>query len=124
MKKGAKKPTPTPAIRFLTRVISRPRKKGERYGWHHIISAIHHVGQDPSAPAERTLERIVAFKGSVSLTSYAGVPHSMSPEDMMRSLALQSLLQRDKPRHRKLAHRLAASTRIDLLAGIAKTCAK
>ena len=119
---GKKTPAASPAIAFLHKVVGP--KGTARYGWHHILAAIHHAGEDPSVEAERVLHKIVDFKGTIVLTPRAGVTHCMSPENMMRSLALQALLQRNKGKHRKLAHQLARSTRSDLLACIAKSSAR
>jgi len=117
-----KTPKTSAAVDYLQKIVRQ--KRTGRYGWHHILAAIHHAGEDPSANAERVLHNLVNFKGTIALRPHAGVTHCMSPENMMRSLALQSLLQRNKRKHRKLAHRLARSTRSDLLASIAKSSAR
>lgn len=119
-----KKPTISPPIRFLEKVIARPAKRGERFNWHHIISAVHHVGLDRSLQAERMLKKLVKFKGTIAMESSSDLPHSMSPESMMQSLALQSLLHRGKRKHRDLARRVAATTHFDLVAEIAKSSSR
>ncbi len=113
-------PTASAAIRFLRRVIAPSGRRG-RFGWHHIVSALHHVGQDPSVEAELLLEQVVRFTGLVYLDPRSSPPHAMPPEAMMQSLALQSLAQRGKRKHKALIDRVARTTRFDLLAAIARS---
>jgi hypothetical protein len=119
-----KKPPLSPPIRFMDKVIAGSNRRRERFNWHHILSAVHHLGQDHSIQAERLLMRLVKYKGTIPLQPGSDLPHSMSPESMIQSLALQSLLHRNKRKHRNLARRVAATTRIDLLAEIAKSSSR
>ena len=119
-----KKTAISPPIRFLEKVIAHPQRRGERFNWHHIAAAVHHVGMDRSLQAERMLKKLVQFKGTIAMQSSSDLPHSMSPESMIQSLALQSLLHRNKRKHRALARRVAATTHIDLVAEIAKSSSR
>lgn len=117
-------PPVSPSIRYLRRVIAQPPKRGERFGWHHIIVALHHVAADPSTEAERLLQQVVAYTGELPLDRRWDLPHSMSPESMIQSLALQSLARRNKRKHHDLIARVARTTQSDLLAAIVRSSLK
>ncbi len=110
----------SPSIRFLRKVIA-PARRGKRFRWHHIVSALHHVAQDPSPAATLLLRTLAEFSGHLSLDPRADLPHSMPPEIMLQSLAVQSLAQRNRGKHRALIHRVVRTAHSDLLAAIAQS---
>lgn len=110
----------SPSIRFLRRVIA-PGRRRERFRWHHVVAALHHVAQDPSPAATRLLRTLAEFTGQLALDPRADLPHSMSPETMLQSLAVQSLAERNRGKHRALIHRVVRTTHSDLLAAIAQS---
>ena len=107
----------------LERMLGAPvPEPGEpAYHWHHVLGALHAVCAEPSPESEAVLRRVAAFEGRYRLDPEAGLPHAMSPEDLLRSLAVQTLAQWDRERHRDVIARAAELSDSDHVAAIARS---
>lgn len=70
------------------------------YHWHHVLGMLHAVAAEPGERSEAVLRRAAGFAGTAGLDSGAGLPHAMSPEDLIRAFAVQTLGEWDRERHR------------------------
>jgi len=61
-------------------------------GWYDVMLELLPVISSPLTPeTERLLVGIVRFEGRLRLTVSSEMPHSMPPEDMLKSIAIQAL---------------------------------
>src|SRR5260221_11572620 len=97
-----------------------PAKAPHGFDWHHIMDALREIAADHSPESEKGLRAILEFDGKVSLSPNSATSHAMAPEDMMRSIAIQSLAQWDKKKHRAAIARVSKKTSSHFLAAIAK----
>ncbi|MGQ0703408.1 MAG: hypothetical protein ACT4PM_09795 [Gemmatimonadales bacterium] len=89
------------------------------YHWHHVLGMLHAISADRSDDSEAALRRAATFAGRVIVDPAMGFPHAMSPEDMIRSFAVQTLGERNQDRHRDVierAHDLAESEHLRAIA--------
>ena len=94
---------------YLRRVIAGVPVEGPGFRWTDILAALRVVAGDGSEDAVALLRRMLDFDGELMLDEESSLPHSMSPEDMLRSLALQALAKRDREKHRDAIKRVAES---------------
>jgi hypothetical protein len=72
--------------------MSRSAQPGREPRWHDLLRELTAATSAPFTPqVERLLLDILRFEGELQLDESAEMPHSMSPEDMLKSLAAQSL---------------------------------
>ena len=84
-----------------------PDQEGQRYQWPHVLAMLQQVRTEPSADSEDVLRALAQYEGRLLLDEEAGLPHSMSPEDLLRSLAVQTLGQWNAARHADAIRRAA-----------------
>lgn len=65
--------------------------EGRGFHWPHVLGLLHELCKERSAQSEALLRRAAQFKGTLRLDPAQGLPHSMSPEDFLRSVAVQTL---------------------------------
>ena len=78
------------------------------------------VSDERSAESEALLREVALFDGKFLLDEEAGLPHAMSPEDMLRSLAAQTLAKWDRRRHRDVIRQVSRTTSSGLAAAIVR----
>ena len=90
------------------------------YHWHHVLGMLHAVAATPSDESEAVLRRAAVFRGRVELDPGAGLPHAMSPEELIRSFAVQTLGEWGRERHRDVIEQAGALAESDPLRAIAR----
>lgn len=81
----------TEEMNFLWSVINCPFDD-VKFRWGDLYGTLSTIIQDPlTAEMRRLLEAIILFRGRIHLDETGDHPHSLSPENMLRSLALQKL---------------------------------
>lgn len=93
---------------------------GHRATWHHTLALTHAVAANRSPESEAVLRDVALFEGKLVLDPAPGLPHAMSPEDMLRSLALQVLWEWNPKQHRDVLKQLARHARNDAVAAMAR----
>lgn len=92
-----------------------PDVPGKRFQWPHVLSLVQEVRAVQSPESEEVLRALAQYERELILDESAGLPHSMSPEDMLRSLAVQALGNWNPARHQDAIRRageLADSDRV------------
>jgi len=65
---------------------------GQEPAWGYLLSELVHATEESLAPEdEQTLLDILHFEGELQLDETSEMPHSMSPESMLKSLSMQIL---------------------------------
>jgi hypothetical protein len=110
----------TDALRFLESAITaRPVARAE-YRWRDLVGAMQAVISAPPDPeAERTLLAVLRFEGMIHLGEGSEGPHSMPPEDMLKSLAIQAIARFTGATHLDEMRRVEATTSSSALRSIA-----
>lgn len=88
--------------------------------WHHVHAILHAVTAEESEESHALLRDVATFAGTLELDARHGLPHSMPPEEMLRSVAVQTLGRWDRHRHRDVIGHVAAHAGTDHLAAIAE----
>jgi hypothetical protein len=99
------------ALLVLKRVIQPSLTAAkEEYRWEDILAAMRAVISAPlSSGAEHLLLSVLRFDGRIRLDASSEVPHSMPPEDMLKSLAVQALAKWTGPTYVRAMQRLQAT---------------
>ena len=92
----------------LRRILAGDSLGGERYSWPHVLAVVQQVRETSSEDSQAVLREVASFAGRLTLDESQGLPHSMSPEDFLRWIAVQSLATWDLARHRDVIARAAA----------------
>lgn len=109
----------TPEIQLLTQAITPIHAPQQEINWKRLLKAIRSVISKPlNWETERILLEIMRFDGRINLTSDSSVPHSLSPEDMLKSLAAQALGRWTGLTHIYELQRLEVTTASPVLASI------
>ncbi len=76
----------------LRRAIAGRRQPGAVYRWEELLADLWPALSSPvTADGERLLLEILRFAGRLQIDLSSEMPHSMPPEDMLKSLAVQAL---------------------------------
>ena len=108
------------AHQHLRRLLAGGLIEGRRPKWTHALWLMKTVGDQRSPEAEALLREVARFDGKFLLDEEAGLPHSMSPEDMLRSIAAQTLAGWDRRRHRDVIRRVSSTAGPGLAAAIVR----
>lgn len=95
-----------------------------RYHWHHILGMMTAVCDERSAAHERVLRSVATFTGKYKIDPSHGLPHSMPPEELLRSLAAQTLASWNKSRHRALLKKVAEEAEHDIVTHVVRHALK
>jgi hypothetical protein len=99
------------AVQLLTSVLESGPKSDEKYRWQDLHAAMLQVISAPlTSGTEHLLLSILRFDGRISLDTSSEVPHRMSTEDMLKSLAVQALARWTGSIYVRALRRLQAST--------------
>jgi len=108
------------AHQHLRRLLAGGLIEGRRPRWTHALWLMKTVGEERSPESEALLREVALFDGKFLLDEEAGLPHSMSPEDMLRSIAAQTLAGWDRHRHRDVIRHVAKTAGPGLAAAIVR----
>jgi hypothetical protein len=108
------------AHEHLERMLTGTGPGSQPYTWQHVLGALQAVCGERSSESEAVLRKAASYEGRCQLDEGAGLPHSMSPEDLLRSIAVQSLAEWDRNRHRDVIARAAALADSEHVAAIAR----
>ena len=105
----------------LRRLLAGGNHQGVRFHWHHVLGLMQALSVDPSDETEQILVEAATFKAQLLLEPGPGMPHSMPPEFLLRSLAMQLLARRDRKRYRALFRQIARTSPSERLAEMARS---
>jgi len=108
------------AHQHLRRLLAGGLIEGRRPRWTHALWLMKTVSEEQSPESEAVLREVALFDGKFLLDEEAGLPHSMSPEDMLRSIAAQTLAGWNRRRHRDVIRHVAKTTGPGLAAAIVR----
>jgi hypothetical protein len=108
------------AHQHLRRLLAGGLIEGRRPRWTHALWLMKTVGDQRSPESEALLREVALFDGKFLLDEEAGLPHAMSPEDMLRSIAAQTLAGWDRRRHRDVIRHVSKTAGSGLAAAIVR----
>jgi hypothetical protein len=106
------------AHEHLRRLLAGGLIEGRRPAWVHALALLKTVSETRSPESEAVLRDAARFDGKLLLDEEAGLPHAMAPEEMLRSLAAQTLAGWDRRRHRDVIRYASAPGRTALVRSI------
>lgn len=91
------------------------------YRWEEILDAVEAVFAGPfNWEAERVMLAVLRFDGRLRLSESSELPHSMPPEDMLKSFAIQWLAKETGLTHLLEMQRVEATTASPVLASLVR----
>lgn len=100
--------------------VLRRATSGRAERWDLLRAALRHVTAAHSAESEKQLRGLLSRDFRIRLKAGSSAPHAMSPEDMLRSEAIQALARWDRRKHRKVIALAARRSTSSLVAEIAR----
>lgn len=95
------------------------------YQWEDVLAELEVVLAQPLTPkAEKLMLGLLRFEGELRLTESSELPHSMSPEDMLKSFAVQWLSKKTGLTHLPEMQRVEATAQSPVLASIVRSAIK
>ncbi len=105
------------ALDYLEGVVSMGKGTTAEYQWEDILGAVDVVFAEPfSREVERVMLAILRFGGRIRLAESSELPHSMTPEDMLKSFSVQWLVRETGLTHLSEMQRVEATAVSPLLA--------
>ena len=108
------------AHQHLRRCLAGGLIHGKRVTWQHAMALMHAVSAARGPESENVLREVALYDGVLQLDTAPGLPHAMSPEDALRSMAVQVLAEWNPRRHRDVIRAVSRVTRNDVVAVIAR----
>lgn len=112
-------------VQVLTNALAAEGQEKVACAWEELLAAVQEV---TSAGLTREVERLLVaalrFEGRFRLTSTSGRPHRLSPEDMVKSLAIQALGRWGAAAHLPEIERIESTARSPGLASVARATAQ
>lgn len=110
------------ALSFMEQVINGRSGFGG-FDWDHILAALHELEGDRTPDAEAIMVDLAGFEGPLELAGRsANLPHALSPVDLLRSHAVQTLARWDPDAHRDVIQHVAETAEAAQLRAIAASC--
>jgi len=88
--------------------LLKPQGRPLRTDWPHLLGSLAEVCGHRSEQSTAVLRKAATFQGKLLLDRERGLPHSMSPEDFLRSVAVQTLGRWNRTLHRDVIVRATA----------------
>ena len=108
------------AHQHLRRLLAGGLIEGRRPRRTHALSLLKAAAEERSAESEALMRKIALFDGKLLLDEEAGLPHAMSPEDSLRSIAAQTLAGWNRRRHRDVIRHVAETSTSGVAAAIVR----
>ncbi len=113
------------ALEFLQGAFRGNGPSGEEVRWEDLEAALWEVASSPPTPeGEQLLLDIIRFEGRIRLSPTSELPHSLSPEDMLKSLAIQALTRWTALTYLLEIRRTRAVATSPMLTAVARAVAK
>ena len=109
-------------VRLLSDVLAPQGQERGACAWEDLLAAVQEVTSAGLTPeVEDLLVAALRFEGRFSLTPTSGRPHRLSPEDMVKSLAIQALGRWGAADHIPEIERIESTARSPGLASVARS---
>ncbi|MGH7562647.1 MAG: hypothetical protein ACRENB_16695 [Gemmatimonadales bacterium] len=92
---------------LLRRLLAGKGHADGEFHWHHVLRLMQEVRASRSADSDALLQEIAEYEGHLVFDGRHGHPHAMPPSDVLRTLAVQILAERNVKLHRKTIERAA-----------------
>ena len=92
----------------MLQLLGSRRRRARTQDWQQVLGSLAEVCSERSPESEAVLRRAATFAGRLTLAQERGLPHAMSPEDLLRSVAVQTLGRWDRTLHQDVIVRAAA----------------
>jgi hypothetical protein len=108
------------SMKLIKELLSPEVVKEKAFMWQEIVAAMADITKTQTEEAEELLVKILESEGAIQLAPESDIPHAMSPKDMLKSLAIQSLSKWTGRKHIRAFERVYVTTKSPILAGTAK----
>jgi hypothetical protein len=108
------------SMKLIKELLSPEIVEEKVFMWQEIVTAMADITKTQTEEAEELLVNILEFEGAIRLAPESDIPHAMSPRDMLKSLAIQSLSRWTGRKHIRAFERVYVTTKSPILAGTAK----
>jgi tetratricopeptide (TPR) repeat protein len=109
-------------VRLLSHVLAPEGQERDPCAWEDLLAAMQEVTSAGRTPeVEDLLVAALRFEGRFRLTPTSGRPHRLSPEDMVKSLAIQALGRWGAVDHIPEIERIESTARSPGLASVARS---
>jgi hypothetical protein len=108
------------SIKLITEILPPEIVEKREFLWQEIVTAMVDITKTQTKEAEEILVNLLEFDGQIRLAPQSDIPGLMSPEDILKSLAIQFLSEWTGRKHLMAFEKLAGTTESITLAEIAK----
>ena len=108
------------SMKLIKELLSPEIVEEKEFMWLEIVAAMEDITETQTKEVEEILVNLLEFEGQIGLAPQSDVPGIMSPENMLKSLAIQILSKWTGRKHLKAFEKLASTTESITLAEIAK----
>jgi hypothetical protein len=111
--------TASDSIRLIQELLSPSTREKREFLWQEIRAAMAEITKTQTRSAEDVLLHLLELEGPIRLAPQSDIPSVMSPEDMLKSLAIQFLSRWTGRKHLKALERVKEKTASPTLSRIA-----
>jgi len=108
------------SVELFKQLLWFRRVKKKEFLWQEIVGAITGITKTRTKEVEDILVKLIEFEGKIRLSPDSDIPGVMSPEDTLKSLAIQTLSEWTGRKHLKTFKKICAKTESPILSQIAK----
>ncbi|MFX0108975.1 MAG: hypothetical protein ACFE7R_11875 [Candidatus Hodarchaeota archaeon] len=88
--------------------------------WQHVSNAMIHITAIQTKESEKLLVETLQFKGRIVLSPLSIIPGAMSPEDIMKGMAIETLAKWTGKKYVEMFKRIHDTAESPVLRGIAR----
>lgn len=108
------------SIKLVNEILSPKILKKKSFLWQDIGTSLSKISTIHTKETEEILVSLLEFEGELKLASKSDIPGLMSPEDMLKSIAIQSLTKWTGQKYLSTIKKIYKSTQSAALAEIAR----
>lgn len=108
------------AIKLVNEILSPKIRKKKGYIWYDIGTSLAKISTIHTKETEEIFVRLLDFEEEIMLAPKSDLPGLMSPKDMMKSIAIQSLTKWTDQKYQSKIKKIYKSTKSAALAEIAR----
>jgi len=104
------------SINLMKEILSPKIAKEKEFMWQNIMVSMRIIGKTHTEETEQLLADLLESEDHIKLSPTSDIPGAMSPEDMLKSLAIQILSEWTGQKYVKIFKKICSSTQSPVLA--------